>query len=90
MCRKRQWQGDEFMELYYRYPLEGPGRLAIDLGRTVASVDSQASRLRLRSLTRRERQSRTRKRRRTKAPGNRRDGEDQGVEERSRIASRIR
>ena len=59
MFRKRQWSGDEFMILVQRYPSEGPQLLAAELGRTLDSVDSQAARLRLRSLTRRARQSKT-------------------------------
>jgi hypothetical protein len=59
--RKRQWRGDEIEELWNRYPTEGPRQLAIDLGRTTGSIDAMAARFRLRSLTRRVRQSRTRR-----------------------------
>jgi hypothetical protein len=60
MHRKRRWSGDEFVALVDRYPTEGPARLAIEFGRSHASVDSQAARFRLRSSTRRSRQGRTR------------------------------
>jgi hypothetical protein len=60
MPRKRQWTGDEFVALVNRYPSEGPQLLALEFGRSRSSVDAQAARLRLRSLTRRARQGRTR------------------------------
>jgi hypothetical protein len=59
--RKRQWRGHEIEALWNRYPAEGPEQLAADLGRTTGSVDAMAARFRLRSLTRRVRQSRTRR-----------------------------
>ena len=60
---KRQWRGDEIEQLWNRYPLEGPERLAADLGRTTGSIDAMAARFRLRSLGRRARQSQTRRER---------------------------
>jgi hypothetical protein len=60
MPRKRHWTGDEFVALVNRYPSEGPQLLAREFGRSCSSVDAQAARLRLRSLTRRARQGRTR------------------------------
>jgi len=62
--RKRQWRGGEIEQLWLRYPLEGPQRLAAEFVRTTGSVDAMAARLRLRSLTRRVRQGETRKGRR--------------------------
>jgi hypothetical protein len=59
--RKRRWRADEIAQLSGRYEVEGPERLAHDLGRTVDSVTSQASRLRMRSMTRRARQALSRR-----------------------------
>jgi len=59
--RKRRWKAGEIEELSRRYEAEGPGRLAVDLRRTVHSVTSQANRLQMLSLTRRTRQALSRK-----------------------------
>ncbi len=60
---KRQWRGDEIEQLWNRYPTAGPAQLAADLGRTTGSIDAMAARFRLRSLSRRARQSQTRRER---------------------------
>jgi hypothetical protein len=61
MYRKRHWGGYEFEQLFLRYPVEGPTKLAAELNRSEDSVNAQAARFRLRSLTRRARQVQTRK-----------------------------
>jgi hypothetical protein len=60
---KRRWQVAEIEELLQRYWVEGPERLARELGRSMNAVTSQANRMGMQSLTRRERQAATRRRR---------------------------
>jgi hypothetical protein len=61
---KRRWGAGEIEEVAQRYEAEGPYQLSHDLRRSVHSVTGIATRLSLRSLTRRLRQalSRTQKR----------------------------
>jgi hypothetical protein len=57
--RKFRWRAREIGLLYPRYLYEGPAQLAEELGRTEDAVNSQARKLGLRSLTRRQRQAQT-------------------------------
>jgi hypothetical protein len=61
IVRRRSWQSQEIAALYPRYLAEGPTQLAKELGRTDDSVSSQATRLGLPSLNRRQRQAQTRR-----------------------------
>lgn len=47
--RNRVWTGREVIMLTGRYPAEGPGQLALELGRSVDSVSSFARRCGLRA-----------------------------------------
>jgi hypothetical protein len=59
--KNRQWSAAEIMQVFKRFPREGSGPLAREMGRSEDAVCSQAYRLRLRSLTRRIRQGETRR-----------------------------
>lgn len=60
--RKRRWKAGEISVLSWRYEAEGPAQLAVELGRSVHSVTSQASRLGMKSANRRNRQANSRRR----------------------------
>ena len=66
MLQKR-WRPDELVQLILRYPEEGANVLAQEFQRSRHAVNSQARRLRLPALTRRQRQGRTFKLRRARA-----------------------
>jgi hypothetical protein len=61
--RRKQIEAGEIQQLWDRYPVEGPERLATEMCRTAGSVNAMAARLHLRSLSRRLRQSQSRRRR---------------------------
>ena len=59
--QKYRWGRRETLILISRYEQEGPRRLAAEFGRSPDSVMSAASRLGLKSRTRRQRQALTRR-----------------------------
>lgn len=61
MRRLKRWRAFEIEQIARRYALEGPEQLARDLGRSPDAVSGIATRLGLRSETRRVRQSLTRR-----------------------------
>jgi hypothetical protein len=60
---KTRWAALEIRQLLTRYPKEGSAGLAKDLGRSVDSVTSQATRLDLKSANRRSGQASSKRRR---------------------------
>lgn len=59
--RRRTWTGDEIGLMWPRYLVEGPATLAAEMKRSQDSVTSMARKLRLQSLTRRQRQGKSRR-----------------------------